>query len=370
MNTSKSSIATYLSLFIVLFLTLGLVRCGNSESTDVEHITNEVGTVDVQDKDSTYIPTSSINNGAEPAPKSEKLTYINKTYGFQFDYPNTWNLEEEEHILVLTKGTNRLGINYGWFDEQSGKHFGRTGVGAGDFIYDGKTSFMGQDIPVEALIFEGKAKGLFFGGTSLITTSDLVFMITLEDLETDYLEVDLSEEIMTEAKSILETFKSIERVGDTEQSTSATHTGLSAKLEIPDRLTIGEKINLKFTLKNEADMPLYVLNWYTPLEGIGGEIFRVTYNGQPIPYKGILAYRAPPTKEVYVLLSPGESASAVVDLLPSYDFDQAGVYSIEFRSPRISHIALSEAEMASTMEELGPIEIPSNIVSLELVDIP
>lgn len=159
-----------------------------------------------------------------------------------------------------------------------------------------------------------------------------------------------------------------EGIKDHQESLSTTQTGLHAVLEIPERLPLGEKVNLKFTLKNGTDSPLYVLNWYTPLEGIGGEIFRVTYEGEPIPYEGIMASRATPTEEAYVFLNPGESVSAVVDLTPSYAFDRAGVYMIEFLSPRISHIAHSEDEMASTMEALGPVEIPSNPVYVELVD--
>jgi hypothetical protein len=149
-----------------------------------------------------------------------------------------------------------------------------------------------------------------------------------------------------------------------------TETGLSAHLEMPESLTIGKKINLKFVLTNDSDTPLYILQWYTPLEGIGGEIFRVTYEGRPVPYQGILASRTPPTAEAYVLLNPGESVSAVVDLAEAFDFSKAGAYRVQFISPRISHVALSETEMASTMEELGPINIPSNEVSVELVESP
>ncbi len=369
MNTNQPSTTIYLGLFILLFLTLGLAGCALIQPIPGELLPTEVSNIDVQEP-SGEDPTVTTNPGTEPAPSPGTLTYTNERFGFQFDYPNTWALEEGEHAIILTKGTNRLGINYGWLGEQSGDNFGRTGVGAGDFISAEKIRFMDQVILVELLTFDGKVKALFFGGTSLVETGNLVFMIVLEDLETDYLQVDLSEEIMIEANTILETFKPIDKVDDPIQGTSATQQGLHAILEIPEHLPLGEKINLKFTLKNNSDTPLYILNWYTPLEGIGGEIFRVTYNGQPIPYKGILAYRAPPTKDVYVLLNPGESVSADVDLAPSYEFDQAGVYKIEFISPRISHIAHTEAEMASTMEELGPIEIPSNTVSFELDDIP
>jgi hypothetical protein len=140
-----------------------------------------------------------------------------------------------------------------------------------------------------------------------------------------------------------------------------------AYLEAPDKIPVGESLNIKFTLKNVSDIPIYVLQWYTPLEGIAGEIFRVTLDGKTLPYEGILASRIPPTPDAYVFLTPGESVSAVVDLSRSFDLSKVGTYRIKFISPRISHVARTEAEMANTMEELGPVDIPSNEISFEIV---
>jgi hypothetical protein len=140
--------------------------------------------------------------------------------------------------------------------------------------------------------------------------------------------------------------------------------------QVPEILPVGENVNLKFVLKNSSDTPLYVLTWYTPLEGIGGKIFRVNHEGRGIPYEGILAYRRFPIPEDYVYLKPGGSVSAVVDLAKSFDFSETGEYTIKFLSPQISYIAQSEDDMAKTMEELGPVNIPSNEVSVELVGSP
>lgn len=187
-------------------------------------------------------------------------------------------------------------------------------------------------------------------------------------LPTEVIALELTEENMGEAISTPEEIKR-EQGDDAGQELVPAETGLFAHLEMPELLVMGEKINLKFILTNESEVPLYLLSWYTPLEGIGGEIFRVTYNGQPVPYEGILVSRADPAADSYVLLYPDESTSAVVDLGGAFDFSKIGEYRIEFLSPRISHLALSEAEMASTMEELGPVEIPSNAVVVELIDL-
>jgi hypothetical protein len=63
-------------------------------------------------------------------------------------------------------------------------------------------------------------------------------------------------------------------------------TELTATLEMPSRLPNGETVKLKFTLTNNSEVDLYVLEWYTPLEGIAGEIFRIERDGQLMPYDG------------------------------------------------------------------------------------
>ncbi|MGD2157779.1 MAG: hypothetical protein PVG14_08315 [Anaerolineales bacterium] len=143
---------------------------------------------------------------------------------------------------------------------------------------------------------------------------------------------------------------------------------LAAYLSAQDSAQVGsgEPIMLHFVLKNQSQEALYLLKWYTPLEGIAGEIFDVARDGQPLPYQGILASRGNPTPESYILLEPGESATAEVNIATAYDFSQPGIYTIKFRSPRISHIARSEAEMARTVDELDPVDIPSNEVSVEV----
>jgi hypothetical protein len=128
-------------------------------------------------------------------------------------------------------------------------------------------------------------------------------------------------------------------------------------------MSSGESTQLMFTLVNESDIRLYLLRWYTPLEGIAGEIFRVKRDGQVIPYRGILASRMPPTPDDYVALDPGASVSVTVDLSEGYDLSEPGEYTVKFLSPKISHVARSEAEMATTMEELGPVQIPSHEIT-------
>ena len=161
---------------------------------------------------------------------------------------------------------------------------------------------------------------------------------------------------------------SLGEAGEATGATEMPETDLVARIEAPAVLASGEAVNLSFTLTNNTDTSLYVLKWYTPLEGIAGEIFRVERDGQAIPYQGILATRVAPSAEAYVRLEPGASASAEVNLATACDFSPAGEYTIAFISPRISHVARSEAEMATSLDELGPVEIPANEVTVEVRD--
>lgn len=138
--------------------------------------------------------------------------------------------------------------------------------------------------------------------------------------------------------------------------------GLRARLEIPSSLTLGQPVKVQFSLINESGSDLYILNWFTPLEGLGGDIFRVTRDGQRVRYQGPLASRSDPTPEAYTLLEAGEVAVAEVDLSLAYDFSISGEYTIEFLPPKLSHIAYSETDMARSMDELRPVEIRSNQV--------
>jgi hypothetical protein len=154
-----------------------------------------------------------------------------------------------------------------------------------------------------------------------------------------------------------------ETVGGTQSGTQASQSGFRASLDILSQVPSGENVQLQFTLVNESEARLYLLRWYTPLEGIAGEILIVKRDGKLLPYRGILASRVPPTPDDYVALDAGASVSVVAE---GYDLSEPGEYTVKFLSPRISHVARSEAEMATTMEELGPVQIPAHEITFNI----
>jgi len=145
---------------------------------------------------------------------------------------------------------------------------------------------------------------------------------------------------------------------------SPAQTGLRAEITSPETVPAGGPVWVRFTIANRGDRPLYLLDWYTPLEGVLGDIFQVTYRGQEQPYLGPLVSRAAPTPDQYVLLEPGDTETAVVDLAEVYDFSGAGNYQIVFRSPRISHRVEDPANFAESMDSLGPVSIPSDPITV------
>ncbi len=142
---------------------------------------------------------------------------------------------------------------------------------------------------------------------------------------------------------------------------------MECTLEVREKYVRGEPVNLSFSLHSRADRTLYVLNWYTPLEGIAGEIFRVTRDGQELPYQGILAKRGDPLLEDYVALEPGGALSEVVDLREGYDLSEDGRYQVEFTS-RLQDVTEDEASIPRAQGDHQPHELACNAVSFEIVE--
>lgn len=105
---------------------------------------------------------------------------------------------------------------------------------------------------------------------------------------------------------------------------------LECRLDSADEHVSGEPVLVDMELRNRGDVPRYVLTWYTPFEGLAGEIFTVEHDGEAVPYRGLLAKRGEPVASDYIEIAAGASAEASVDLAPSYDISAPGTYRVEF----------------------------------------
>lgn len=146
-----------------------------------------------------------------------------------------------------------------------------------------------------------------------------------------------------------------------------TASGLSAVLSGPAQVEACQAVPVEFTLTNQGEADIYLLTWYTPLEGIAGRIFRVTYQGRELDYLGILAMRGDPTPDQYIFLEAGDSTSTEVDLSPAFDFSRPGVYQIVYLSPWISFVGEDPDQLPESVDDLGPVKIPSEPIILEVL---
>jgi heat shock protein HslJ len=144
---------------------------------------------------------------------------------------------------------------------------------------------------------------------------------------------------------------------------------LDCTLEMDETYPVGEPVNLRFELHNQTDRPLYVLNWYTPLEGIAGEIFQVTRNGEELLYQGMLAKRGDPTREEYIAIEPGEVTSAEVDLRTGYDLSTPGSYQVQFTTG-LQDVTDDASLVPRKRDDHRPQSLSCNTVSFGVVPTP
>lgn len=96
-----------------------------------------------------------------------------------------------------------------------------------------------------------------------------------------------------------------------------------------------QNVDVVFSMTNTSDRPVSVLRWNTPFDGIEGNLFEVARNGELVPYLGIEYKRGVPQRSDFMILSPGETVSALVELSGSYEMSYGGEYVVRFRN--VSH---------------------------------
>lgn len=93
---------------------------------------------------------------------------------------------------------------------------------------------------------------------------------------------------------------------------------------------------VRMTVHNPSDAAQRFCRYHTPFEGIRNRIFRVVgSDGEEISYEGMMAKRAPPGPEDFLLVAPGKDLQATVDLERGYAM-KSGSYSVNYRGTSIS----------------------------------
>lgn len=130
-----------------------------------------------------------------------------------------------------------------------------------------------------------------------------------------------------------------------------------------------EPINIQFILFNQSDKPIYVLKWYTPLEGVEGEIFNVYRDGNELMYNGRMIKRGEPRPEDYIRIEAKSNVSSTIDLSLYYDINKPGKYKIEFYK-KISDMIITEdldhnkGTFPRPIEKHKAIEIDGNSIEI------
>jgi inhibitor of cysteine peptidase len=115
-------------------------------------------------------------------------TYTNDTFGFSFQYPPVWKLEEgmgtmQGHAVLLRPNTTTLAQLQVVFKKASdGAQIGRTGLGSGELVLQGKVVFIGKEINREVLVWEGKHMTVRYICTGCMQRGLLVFGFDLDYL--------------------------------------------------------------------------------------------------------------------------------------------------------------------------------------------
>lgn len=121
-------------------------------------------------------------------------------------------------------------------------------------------------------------------------------------------------------------------------SLAAPPAGVTVQLSAPrSSISASEDLSVTVTIHNGSRAPLRVLRWHTPTGEIEESLFEITRDGQPVEYLGAHYKRQAPTATDFVVVAPGKSLVATVELTALYDMSVSGQYSIRFdtRSPNL-----------------------------------
>jgi hypothetical protein len=107
---------------------------------------------------------------------------------------------------------------------------------------------------------------------------------------------------------------------------------IQASLSAASTYTLGDPIEVGFSIRNTGNSRWQVLTWETPLEDEVTDFLTVEREGRPLRYDGRRVKRGDPTEQEYVTLDPGETLSRKVDISRSYPIDAPGAYTATIKA--------------------------------------
>src|SRR5262249_54566096 len=124
---------------------------------------------------------------------------------------------------------------------------------------------------------------------------------------------------------------------------------LKGKLVASKEYDSAEAVRLRFELTNDSNEDLYVLKWFTPLEGLNSDCLTVIRNAKTkVPYDGPMIKRGTPGPNDYLLVPAGQTVGADVNVSESYPVSVPANYQVELKIPGLEHIPAPPAAAPHT----------------------
>jgi inhibitor of cysteine peptidase len=145
-------------------------------------------------------------------------TYTNASYGFTFQYPPEWKLEETRNTA---KSPNTLNGHAVWLIPNSDNDIlfqiafkrtsediiiQRSGLGSGDLVAWGKVLFLGAEIQRNVLVAQGRHMTVMYTGPGAIQRGELVFTFNLDYLGANQ-QASLTDGVEANADAIVASFQ-------------------------------------------------------------------------------------------------------------------------------------------------------------------
>ncbi|PCI64045.1 MAG: peptidase M35, partial [Gammaproteobacteria bacterium] len=142
------------------------------------------------------------------------------------------------------------------------------------------------------------------------------------------------------------------------------HTGIEVKLQaVKSNVKNDENIYVKVSLKNRTSENINILKWYLPNEfnELEEGIFKITRDGESIPYLGRHYKRPAPIGDDYLVLKANQAMNFKVELSGVYDFSEEGFYSINFS---VANLALFSHKMNGRSHSAASRMIADNVAEI------
>jgi peptidyl-Lys metalloendopeptidase len=148
---------------------------------------------------------------------------------------------------------------------------------------------------------------------------------------------------------------------------------ITARLYAHESYKKDEKTNLIFELTNHSNIPVHILKWNTPLEGLKSDCLNVKKNGKAVSYDGMLVKRGQPQPNDFITLHPGESISNKVDVSEAYNISTPGQVKVDYKTDSLKYYDepptaefLSIARIGRGLKKTSRIKVESKQASFKI----